>query len=67
MVHHLKNLPSIIFISVAVTHPHTEGVEVLFKGEILENGGEATESFGIQLSSNITFENARHYSFWNHG
>ena len=48
-----------LYLPVAVTHPHTEGAnEVLFKGEILENGGEAPESFGIQLSSNITFENA---------
>jgi hypothetical protein len=48
-----------LYLPVAVTHPYTEGAnEVLFKGEILENGGEAPETFGIQLSSNITFENA---------
>jgi hypothetical protein len=47
-----------LYLPVAVTHPHTEGAnEVLIKGEILENGGEAPETFGIQLSSNITFEN----------
>ena len=52
-------LPDNLYLSVAVTHPHTEGAnEVLFKGEILGNGGEAPETFGIQLSSNITFENA---------
>jgi surface protein len=47
-----------LYLPVAVTHPHTESAnEVLFTGEILENGGEAPETFGIQLSSNITFEN----------
>ena len=48
-----------LYLPVAVTYPYSEGNNFIsIRGEILANGGEAPNRFGIQISRTIRFENA---------